>query len=151
MRAVLSDLHGFTVPGLLGLRQFEVNYVARADLGTFRQTDIRNELKLNWIKLYDCLVGHHFPEGRRLGYPGWNGHHHKHLVWPSFSPSFGSFEWHQIGCGHARLASYTDGSVWANGFLLAHVDTHKKTTAFEYIQLQDHTVIGGKWYERQTT
>lgn len=32
LRAVLSDLHGFTVGKLLGLEEFEINYIAKADL-----------------------------------------------------------------------------------------------------------------------
>ena len=32
LQAVLSDLHGFTVPKLLGLDEYEVNYISKADL-----------------------------------------------------------------------------------------------------------------------
>ena len=35
MRAVLSDLHHMTVPDLLGITKYEINYVAPADLATF--------------------------------------------------------------------------------------------------------------------
>lgn len=152
MRAVLSDLHGWTVPKLLGLDEFEVNYIARADLATFNQGDIGKELQRNYLIVDDAFLVHHFPEGKAMGYPGCNGHHHKHIVWPNYSPIFGSFEWHQIGCGHSRIASYTPGEKWSNGFLLAHVDTQKKHTAFEYLDCTfDHAVIGGRWYERAET
>lgn len=148
LKVVLADLHGFTVPKLLGLEEFEVNYLARADLTAFREVDLKKELAKNYVLLYDAVLGHHFPEGRQMGYPGWNGHHHRHLVWSSYSPPFGAFEWHQLGAGHSRRASYCAGEQWGNGFLLAHVDTHKKHTAFEYVELRDHAVIGGRWYER---
>lgn len=152
MRAVLSDLHGFTVPKLLGLDAYEVNYVARADLATFNQRDITEELKRNYMIVDDAFVVHHFPEGRDLGYPGMNGHHHKHIVWPSYSPQFGSYTWHQLGCGHARHASYCAGEKWSNGFMLAHVDTHKKHTQFEYCDLTfNHAVVGGRWFERMSS
>lgn len=149
MRAVLADLHGWTVPKLLGLDEFEVNYLARADLATFNQSDITKELQRNYLIVDEAFIVHHFPEGRNLGYPGCNGHHHKHEVWAGYSPHFSSFAWHQLGCGHKRVAAYTAGEKWSNGFLLAHVDTHKKHTAFEYFDLTfDHAVIGGRWYER---
>lgn len=148
MKAILADLHGFTIPKLLAIEEYEIVYIARADLATTTQLDLKSELKRNWMTLYDAVLAHHFPQGRDKGMPGWNGHHHKHIVWPSFSPSFGSFEWHQLGAGHRRKASYTDGEVWGTGFLLAHVDTERKHTAFEYIEIRDHAVIGGKWYAR---
>lgn len=149
LRVVLSDLHGFTVPKLLGLDAYEVNYVARMDLAAWREKDIADELRANWINYWDAVIAHHYPEGRNMGYPGWNGHHHSHLVHKGYNPTHGAFEWHQIGSGHVRDATFTNGEKWANGFLLAHVDTRKKHTAFEYAEIRDHAVVGGKWYRRQ--
>lgn len=149
MRVVLSDLHGFTVPKLLGLDAYEVNYISRTDLSTFTERDIKGEVAKNYYIAYDSVLAHHFPEGRDMGYPGWNGHNHKHIVWPGFSPTFKSYEWHQLGCGHRRAATYCAGEKWSLGFLLAHVDTHTRVSALEYTHLQDHAVIGGKWYTRQ--
>jgi hypothetical protein len=149
IKVVLSDLHGFTVPKLLGLDKFEVNYIARADLTAWNEKDIKDQLRKNWHILWNSVVGHHFPEGRDMGYPGWNGHHHKHIVWPFYSPMFGPSEWHQLGSGHKREASYCAGEKWGLGFLMAHVDTQKLSSQFEYTQVRDHCVIGGRWYERQ--
>lgn len=149
MRAVLSDLHGMTVPKLLGLDMYEINYIAPGDLATFTKADATAEIKRNWVVLYGHLIAHHFPEGRAKGLPGWNGHCHKHIVWPGFNPHQGAYEWHQLGCGHKREASYTDGERWTNGFLLVHVDTQRECSQFEYIDVtSDHAVIGGRWYVR---
>jgi len=149
LQIILSDLHGFTIPKLLGLDQFEINYFARADLKAFNKTDVNSELSKNYVIIKDQVLFHHFPTGKDFGYPGAHGHHHKHLVWNSFSPVFGSYEWHQLGCGHKRQASYTPGEKWSNGFLLAHLDIHSKKTQFEYIDTShDHVVIGGKFYTR---
>lgn len=149
MKAILSDLHGFTVPKLLGLDAYEVNYIAPADLATFNKADEKAELRRNFHILYDFLVAHHFPEGRQFGLPGFNGHHHKHLVDTFYSPIIGTYEWHQLGGGHKRDASYTNGEKWSNGFCLIHVDTIAKHAQFEYIDTTfNHTVIGGKWYHR---
>lgn len=148
LKAVLSDLHGFTVPKLLGLEDYHINYVARVDLAAFSERDLKQELAKNYHIMYDCFLTHHFPEGRNLGYPGVNGHHHKHIVWPMYSPVFGSTEWHQLGCGHRRAATYCAAEKWALGFILAHVDTKKKHTQFEYVEIRDHAMIGGRFYQR---
>jgi hypothetical protein len=149
LKVVLSDLHGFTVSKLLGLDQFEVNFISRCDLSTFTSADIKRELKKNHHIMYDCLLAHHFPEGRAMAYPGFNGHHHRHISWSSYSPQFGAFEWHQLGAGHRQAATYCAGEKWGTGFLLAHVDTHTKQTQFEYIDVRDFTMIGGRFYQRK--
>ena len=149
LKQILSDLHGFTVASLLGLDAYEVNFIAKADLTAFTERDIKDELRRNWKVYFDAVLAHHYPSGRQMGFPGWNGHHHKHVVTPFYSPTFGSSEWHQIGCGHRREATFCDGAIWANGFLIAYVDTQAKHTAFEYVEIRDHAVIGGRWYERR--
>lgn len=149
LKVVLSDLHGMTIPKLLGLDAYEVNYIAPADLRAFTERDISREISQNFILIEDALLGHHFPKGREMGVPGWNGHHHRHLVWTQYSPTFGAFEWHQLGCGHKRRASYTDGRFWTNGFLIAHLNTATKRSTFEYVEIGDHAVLGGEFYERR--
>jgi len=149
LRTILSDLHGFTVARLLGLDTYEVNYVARCDLAAWTERDVKEELRANWVNYWDAVIAHHFPEGRQMGYPGWNGHHHRHIVWHGYNPTHGAYEWHQVGAGHMRDASYTNGEKWTNGLMLAHVDTRKKHTAFEYVDIRDHAVLGGTWYRRQ--
>jgi hypothetical protein len=147
---VLSDLHGMSIPDLLGLTKYEVNYVARADLSAFNESDIKKELNKNYMIFWDALLCHHFPHGRLMGYPGTNGHEHKHLVWSNYSPAFGSYEWHQTGCGHIRSAIYTAAERWSNGFLLAHVDTKRKRTQMEYLDTTfEGCMIGGRFYQRE--
>ena len=150
MKAILSDLHGWTVPQILGLDKFQVNYIAPADLAVFNEKDTKAQLRRNFTIFYEFLVAHHFPEGSKYGLPGWNGHHHSHKCDSHFSPVHGSYEWHQLGSGHKREASYCNGEKWTNGFLLVHADTLAKRAQFEYIDTSsDHCVIGGKWYGRQ--
>lgn len=149
LRAVLSDLHGFTVGKLLGLEEFEVNYIAQADLASWTKRDQERELANNYKIYWDSFLVHHFPHARNMGMPGVNGHHHKHQVWPMFSPMFGAYEWHQLGSGHRRRASYTEGEKWHNGFAIVNVNKETKSTAFDYIQITDFAISGGKWYHRQ--
>lgn len=148
LKAVLSDLLDYNIPKLLGIDKYEINFIGQANLKAFRESDIKKELSRNYWIGYDCILGHHFPEGRNLGYPGWNGHHHKHICYPEFSPRYGPYEWHQLGCGHKRQATFCDGEKWHTGFMIAHIDTQKLLTQFEYVHVQDHAVIGGKWYIR---
>jgi hypothetical protein len=148
MRAVLSDLHGFTVPKLLGLDKYAVNYVSRSDLATFTRNDIKAEVSRNYYVAYDCYVAHHFPEGERLGLPGAHGHHHQHSVNQHFNPLLGAYEWHQLGCGHRRQADYCDGERWGMGFAIVHVDTQRKHVVHEYVQVRDYAVVGGVHYTR---
>ena len=108
----------------------------------------REEVRKNYWIGYESILAHHFPEGRDMGMPGWNGHHHRHFVSSHYSPIFKSYEWHQLGCGHRRAADYCAGERWNLGFILAHVDTYSKHSLFEYAPITDHAVIGGKWYVR---
>ena len=148
LRAVLSDLHGFTVAKLLGLEKYEINYIAKADLGVFTKRDFEKELATNYKVYFDTVLVHHFPHARNMGLPGVNGHHHRHQVWSEFSPVYGPYEWHQLGSGHRRSASYCEGERWHNGFALINVDTHKRLTTFDYVSVTDFAVSGGKWYMR---
>jgi hypothetical protein len=148
LKNILADLHGFDVPSLLGLTEFEINYVSNSNLATFTERDIKAELSRNYWIGWDCLLAHHFPTGRNMGLPGFNGHHHRHFVWSSYSPIYGSFEWHQLGAAHMRRADYCNGEQWGNGFLMVHVDVQTKKSQFEYVQIGDHCMVGGTWYER---
>lgn len=151
MRAVLSDLHGFTVAKLFGLDKFEINYIGKADLAaaSWSRRDHNKEIERNWKVYYDCFLVHHFPHGKKKQMPGCNGHHHQHRVWAFDSPLFGPYEWHQIGAMHVRDASYTDGERWTNGFLLVHIDTEKRLVNPEYVTISDFAVVGGKYYGRR--
>lgn len=148
LKVILEELHGFTIRKLLGLDRFEVNYIAKADLAAYRERDIQKELGRNYHIYYDSLLIHHFPEGRRMGLPGVNGHNHKHELWPFFSPVYGAYEWHQVGCGHRRDASYCAGEKWHMGFMIANIDTHTRQVNFDYVPVTDFAVSGGQFYTR---
>lgn len=148
MRTVLADLHGFTIGKLFGLEQFEVNYVAKGDLATWTARDFEREVANNYKIYEESFLVHHFPHARAMKLPGCNGHHHKHQVWPEFSPIYGAYEWHQLGAGHIRSASYCEGERWHNGLLIAHVDTHTHQTVMDYGQVTDFACVGGRYYYR---
>lgn len=150
LRAVLSDLHGFTVGKLLGLEEYEVNYIAKADLAAYSKSDLSRELGKNYKIYWDSFLCHHFPHARNMGLPGVNGHHHKHHVWSEFNPIYGAYEWHQMGSGHKRSASYCEGEYWHNGFAIVNIDTHTHVTNFDYVPVTEFAVSGGKWYHRSS-
>lgn len=148
LKCILSDLHGFTVGKLLGLDQFEINYVAKADLAAYTKQERAKEVANNYKVYYDTVLAHHFPHARNMGMPGVNGHHHSHQCWSMFNPVYGAYEWHQMGSGHKRSASYCEGEKWHNGFAICHIDTKTRATNFEYVPITDHAVVGGKWLTR---
>jgi hypothetical protein len=152
LKAVLSDLHGWTIPKILGLDAYEVNYIANADLAavSWNKRNWNKELAKNWKVYYGAVLAHHFPTGRSKGLPGFHGHHHKHRIWTEESVDYGAYEWHQLGCLHKRWAEYTDGDKWNNGFALVHVDTKTKAVQFEYVSIgQTFALSAGKFYERR--
>lgn len=149
LRAVLSDLHGFTVSQLLGLDKFQINYTAKADLAAYSKADITREIGKNYKIYWDSFMVHHFPHAKNMGLPGVNGHHHKHEVWSLFNPIYGAYEWHQMGSGHKRDASYCAGERWHNGFAVVNIDTATRATNFDYVPITDFAVSGGKFYYRE--
>jgi len=149
LKVVLSDLHGFTISKLLGLDEFGINYIAKADMSAYMKTDVKKQVAKNYKVYYDSFICHHFPEGKHLGMPGINGHHHKARVETMYNETYGSYQWVQGGCGHRREASYTMGEKWSEGFTIAHVDTEECTTIFELANIMDDfAVVGGKYYFR---
>ena len=149
LKAVLAELHGFTISKLLGLDEFEINYIAKADMTAYNKSDIEKEIKKNYKVYYDSFLVHHHPEGKKLGFPGINGHHHKLVIDTHYNEIFQSYQWIQSGCGHMRDAEYTMGEKWSLGFVLAHVDTESCKTIFEPINInQEFAVVGGKYYFR---
>jgi len=146
---LLSDLHGFTISKLLGLDEFEINYISREDLGVFNESDLKKEVGKNYLVKFDSVLFHHYPEGKNYGIPGMNGHHHKHKSEALHNLNFGSYEWHHLGAGHVRRANFCDAQKWSTGFMISHHDIYNKTTVFEYVDTtRDFTVVGGKWYQR---
>ena len=148
LKAILADLHGYDIPKLLGIDQFEVNFIGNANLKAWTEKDIKKELNRNYKIYFDSFLCCHYPDRRKLGMPGLGGHHHKHEVWPVRLPNGQPGEFHQMGGGHYRAADYCDGELWHLGFMIAHVDTLTRNVNFEYVPVTDHAVVGGKWYLR---
>lgn len=148
LKVVLSDLHGFTISSLLGLDKYKINYICKNDLSAYTKNDISKEVAKNYKVYWDCFAVHHFPEGKKLGLPGINGHHHKYNAVSLYNETYGSYNWIQLGSGHRREATYCDGQQWNMGFAVVHCDTENKLTNFEYIQISDFAVVGGKYYTR---
>ena len=149
-KVFLSDWLNLTIKDLLKLDELQINYIAEADLTAWTKRNETEELAKNFKIYYDCLVVHHYSnQGRAMGYPGFSGHNHKHELWHGYSPIFGSYEWHQLGCCCRRDVNYTEGLKWSNGFILAHIDTKDKLVNFEYIPITNHAAVGGKFYYRK--
>lgn len=147
--ALLSDFHGMSMRELFRLDEFQINYVAAFDLAAYSDPQIRREVRKNSRVYWNSVLAHHFPDGRSRGIPGFNGHHHQHIVWSEYSQDRGSYEWHQLGAGHMRDATYCDGAKWANGFVIVNVDTESRDVHFDYCKVgTTMSIVGGQRYER---
>lgn len=149
LRAVLSDLHGFTVSKLLGLDRFEINYIAKGDLAAYTLAETHKEVKKNYKNYWDCFIVHHEPEGAALGMPGISGHHHKASVSSKYSEQYGAYNWVQSAGGHRLDCEYAHAK-WQLGFVIATANTETKQTVFDSVVFSENfAVVGGKFYERK--
>jgi hypothetical protein len=149
LRAVLSDLHGMTVAGLLGLDKFKINYIAKGNLATYSLAEQHKEATKNYKIYFDSFIVGHEPYFSTLAFPGISGHHHKTEISSHYNAHFGNYQWIQIGGGH-KLDSEYSMSKWNHGFCIAVCDTQTKETIFEPVTFtQNMAVVGGKIYQRQ--
>jgi hypothetical protein len=146
---LLADVHGMSISDLLGLKQHEVNFISKANLATFTESDFKKEIAKNYYIAYETVLFHHFPQAKNWGLTGQNGHHHTIKVEQHFNALTGPYLWVQPGAGHVRNASYCEAERWQNGFTICHVDTHKKVVQWEIIDCT-HSLccIGGHFYYR---
>lgn len=148
LKAVLSDLHGFTVGKLLGLDEFNIRYIARGDLSAWNTQGVKKEIGKNYEVYFDTLLVDHFPDGIRRGLSGYNGHHHKFEATSFYNHLRGPQTWIQLGCGHKREASYCDAEKWNMGFAINHIDTQTNRVAMSYVPVADFAEVGGVFYMR---
>jgi hypothetical protein len=151
LKVLLSDLHGWSVSKLLGLDKYEVRFVSRDDLGTFTKSNIAEQVAKNYEVFHDTILVDHFLNSKSKGLAGFSGHHHKHLVYTEYSHAAGSYEWHQLGCGHRRAAEYCDGGLWNMGFATVTVDTQEKRPVIDYHYVADFALVHGKHYLRNSS
>lgn len=149
LKAILSDLLGLTVPKLLGLDEFEINYIAKGDLAAYTKGDQTKEVGKSYVVYDEALIVHHHPHAAKFGLPGWNGHHHHWKVDHYKSALRGGYKWLQLGCGHRTNASYCEGEFWDMGFVIAHINTESKSVTMEYNHITDIACVGGLYFERQ--
>ncbi len=150
LKAVLSDLLGLTVAKLLGLDEFEINYIAKADLAAYNKGDQKKEVGKSYVIYDEALLVHHHPFAAQWGLPGWNGHHHNWQVRNIKNVLRGSYSWMQLGCGHKTDASYCAGEFWNMGFNICHLNTETKSVNFEYVNVTDMAVVGGLYFSRES-
>jgi len=149
--AVLLERQGIDIRQLMGLDQFNVNYVAKGSLAAFTDAQMKKSVleseRVYWNTVW---VRHHPPTQKNVSMTGFHGHHHQHQVTTHWNTDRGSFEWHQLGCMHRRQAGYTDGRKWNLGFIFGVVDTEMERVVWDYTYVGDTCcVMGGQFYERR--
>lgn len=149
LQAVLSDLLGLTVSKLLGLDDFEINYIAKGDLSAYTKGNQTKEISKSYINYNDAMLVHHHPHARHWGLPGWNGHHHSWQVWHQKNAIQGGYSWMQLPAGHRLKASYCEGEFWNLGFNIGHINTETKSVTMEPVIVTDMACVGGLFFYRQ--
>lgn len=148
---ILHDVHGMDMRKLFRLDEYEVNYIAMGELQAFTDAQLRKAV-LSSEKIYwnFILARHHPPTKKHPAlFPGFNGHHHQHLVDTRWNHRMGSYEWHQTGGMHKRQASYTEGRKWNCGFLYGVADTKYERINWQYTFVGDTGCqMGAQFYER---
>ena len=149
LKVVLSDLLGLTVSKIFGLDDYEINYVAKADLAAFNKASQLKEVQKSYKIYEDAFLFHHHPHARGWGLPGANGHHHSWKVFHQKNALRGAYQWLQLGCGHRLKASYCEGEFWSMGFDIVHINTQTKAVNHEYVNVTDLAVVGGMYLQRR--
>jgi hypothetical protein len=149
----MMNFNDIDMMDFLGLKQFEMNYYARADFSPFTTKDIKDQLCRNYYQYEDFVLFHHFPQGAQFGMPGCSGHHHKFKAVEKYNKTYGPYNWFQTGGGSRRHVDYmvTMGEQWSNGFMIVIVDIeNKKNTIFDYVDCTgEHCFLNGKLYHRE--
>jgi len=148
MRAVLSDLHGFTFTKLLKIDEYEINYIGRSNLKAFSKRDIKTELAKNWKIYYGCSFAAHGHEKEIPHMHGTIGHTHKYKVNYGYDHARGAYGVYYLGYGSTNGDEYTNAAKYQKGFMIETIDTLTKTVSPQYIDLTNgFCQIGGKYYE----
>jgi hypothetical protein len=148
---VLADLHGMNMRKFFRLDDYEVNYIASGDLGSFTDAQMKSSVLSSERVYHNFILARHHPPSKAhpVDMPGFNGHHHCYHATTHWTRHLGSFNWIQLGSMHRRLASFTEGRTWNCGFLYAVVDTKFNRVNFDYVTVGDTgCVLGGQYHER---
>lgn len=150
VRAVLSDLHGWSAREFFGLDKFEVNYITKADLAAGTRAEITKELKKNYKVYHECFAAAHYPMYRNYELAGVSGHIHNRQIWPVKTMMNGTRSWLQMGCGHKQEAEYCDAeNVWELGFAIVDIHVPSQSVNIQSIPVTNIAQVGGKYYERE--
>lgn len=149
MRTLLADLHGWDTRKLLGLDEFELNYISKADLAAGGKYDIKKEVAKNYKIYFNCFAAAHYPMYKNFEMAGVSGHIHHIQTWPVKTLQHGTRTWVQHGCGHKLEASFCDGEMWQLGFSIHDIHVSSKSINSQVIPITNIAQSGGKYYERQ--
>lgn len=151
MRVLLSDVMNIGFADIFGLKEFDINWVSKCDLGAYTRRDIDNEMKQNFRIYFDCFIVAHEPDSTIMEMAGTHGHHHKLVVTSHKSLTRGQFEWVQTPGAHVKDAEYIKShSKWNNGFLRVFINTETGDVIQDPILIRDEwTIVDGVYYERK--
>jgi hypothetical protein len=150
MKVLLSDVMGLTLSDVFGLDEFEINLISKLDLAAFSNPDINDQVDENFKVYFECFVAAHM-KSMKFGVSGTSGHTHHPEQTTFANIPMGKLMWTTTGCMAVTRMGYSEGMDDAmQSFLVAHIDTHTKSTAQEhFVPSKEHMVVHGKRYVRQ--
>ena len=150
LKILLHDVMGLTLADIFGLDEFQINLVAKIDLGAFRVSDVNAELKQNYKVYYNCYTASHEKDWG-FGTSGTSAHTHRPEIKTETNIPLGKLSWMNTGSIARTPVCYQEGkNTYVQGFGIAHVDPDKQQVTQELILVTgDFAVVGGKYYHRK--
>lgn len=154
LRAVLSDFHGWSWAELFGVKELQINVNCKWDLRAFNQKDVAEQVKQNFLVLWECFALKHIID-TRLGISGTSGHTHRpetrSFVNLSNRGARSPHTWTVTGSGCRGNAEYVESlDQSSQGFALFHIMPDTGIVVPENVIIQgDFAAVGGRyWYRR---
>lgn len=146
----LLDYNGIGIADLLGLDEFEIDFVAKLDFPTGDRRKGNSKQHKNHIKMFDDLFTFvHIPKAN-LGTHSASGHTH-HALMSTSGDAHGVYVHQTLACMCRLDLEYVEGLDTSNGgFGGVHIDIPNRSVYQEPITWTDNlAVIDGEVYRRQ--
>lgn len=155
IRILLSDVMDIGFAEIFGLDEFQINWASKFDLGAYSNSDIKKEVKKNYVIYYNSFAFTHIPDQRVKSMSGSNGHHHcgkidSYSYVDDMTCLIKQHTWSQTPGMHVPDAEYLGNtSGWNTGFLEVVIN-FKKHEVIQKIHFthDEWTIIDGVIYER---
>ena len=147
--ANLMELMNASLPVLFGLDRYQINLVSKGNTSAFFVKEIKDEMKKNWKKYFDCIVANHAGY-ENFGMTTISAHTHKPKMETISDVDRGPVNKVTIGPMCKLDADYTDSKTdWQNSFAIAYVDPVARRAQVNQVLFHETFVnVNGRYYFR---